>query len=137
MSGAKSQILDFKYLKIDKGKSRDTGMAVVLIFLLASLYFENPALISWAVIGLVITMTIPIVFKPLAYIWFGLAHILGSFFSKIILTLTYFILVLPIGVIRRISGKDPLQLSNWKKSGQTAFRSRNHLYSSMDIEKPY
>jgi hypothetical protein len=45
--------------------------------------------------------------------------------------------VTPIGVLRRLFGKDSLKLREFKVSRESAMLVRNHLFVSHDIEKPY
>jgi hypothetical protein len=96
-------------------------------------------------------MICPIVFKPFAFFWFGLADILGFIVSRIILTLVFFLLVVPIGFIRYCYGSDPMRFKEWKSPHKTKmyhkngnseyvdsiFIERNHLYVSDDIRKQY
>ena len=82
-------------------------------------------------------MTIPQIFIPIAYIWFGFAQLLGTVISKILLFVVYSIIVLPVALLRRLLGKDTLLLKNWNTKDKTVFKTRNHLFSSSDIEKPY
>ncbi len=127
----------FANLDIDKSKARDTGLAATLVFLLISLIMDQVLYTKIATIILVVTMVMPVVFKPLAYIWFGFAHVLGTIASKVLLTVVYLILVLPVGLFRQIAGKDSLRLKQWKKAEASVFTVRNHTFSSTDIDKPY
>lgn len=122
---------------IDNGKARDTGLAIVLILLLLELFVANRLFLKLAVPVLVVNMIVPQVFKPLAYLWFGLAHVMGTVVSKVLLFIVYVLLVLPVGIARRMMGKDPMRLMKWKKGTESVFSTRNHLYTASDIEKPY
>ena len=51
--------------------------------------------------------------------WMKLGHILGWINSKIVLGLVYFIILLPIALIMKIFGYDPLRK---KKSNQISYR---------------
>lgn len=60
--------------------------------------------------------------KKVHLIWMGFAFILGWFVSRILLTVIYFIILTPIGLIARVSGKRfvetkfvSTQKSYWKK----------------------
>jgi hypothetical protein len=99
-------------------EARDTGMAMVLICLLAMLVLGPEGWLPTAIILLVLTMTWPKLFKPLAVFWFGLSHRLGGLVSKLILTLLFFCVVLPIALIRRMLGADPLQLK-WRQKKES------------------
>ena len=122
---------------IDKGKARDTGLAMVLILLLLELFVANRLFLKIAVPVLVVNMIVPQVFKPLAYLWFGLAHLLGTVMSQVLLFIVYGLMVFPVGMVRRWMGKDPMRLKKWKDGTESVFRTRDHLYTASDIDKPY
>lgn len=124
-------------LNIDKAKSRDTGMAMVLICLILYLWFKNDTFIKVGTAVLILTMTAPILFKPLGYLWFGLAHIMGTIVSKILLFLVFVLLVTPVGIFRKVLGKDSMKLKKWKTGPESVFETRNHVFTAEDITKPY
>ena len=124
-------------IEIDINKARDTGMALVLILLLLQLFIGSRLFLKIVIPVLVVNMIVPQIFYPLAYIWFGLAQLLGTFFSKVLLFLVYILMVLPVGIFRRMMGKDQLLLRKWKKGTDSVFRLRDHLYSASDLDKPY
>ena len=80
---------------ITKEQSKDTGMAMVLLLLLASTAFKQQALITAAMIALIVDMTVPRLYRPVAILWLGLSHLLGTVVSKILLTLVFFTVVTP------------------------------------------
>ena len=118
-------------------RPRDTGLAAVLILLLVTWFTANATWALPAIVVLVLTMTLPVVFTPLAVIWFGLAELLGHVISNLILTILFFTVLMPIGVVRKIFGADALTLRKWKNKDGTVFISRDHLFSAGDLEKPY
>jgi len=124
-------------INIDINRARDTGMALVLILLLLELYLGGRVFIKIAFPVLVINMIVPQLFYPLAYLWFGFAHYMGTIVSKILLFLVYMLVVLPVGLFRRATGKDTLLMKRWKQGSDSVFKTRNHLFTASDIEKPY
>jgi polyferredoxin len=124
-------------IQIDKSKARDTGMALILILLLLEWWLGGGLFLKLAVLVLVLNMVVPNVFKPLAYGWFGFAQVMGTVVSKILLFLVFILMVVPVGLFRKILGKDPLQIKKWKKSDDSVFVHRDHMYSLADIEKPF
>jgi len=112
-------------------------MAMVLICLLFGYFGHHSRLIALAIPLLVIDMIIPSLYRPLATVWLGLSTILGSIMSRVILTIIYFVLVTPVGLIRRAFGADQLMLKKWKQEDQSVFKSHDRLYQSEEIEKPY
>jgi hypothetical protein len=118
-------------------QAKDTGMAMVLICLLIAFFGGKQFFYGLAILLLLINMIWPNVFKPVAKIWLGFSHILGSVMSKFILSMIFLILVLPVGVARRAIGKDALQLKKWKKDHASVFKIRDHEFTSEDIKHPY
>jgi len=67
-------------------------------------------------------------------IWMSLSHLIGSLMSHIILTLIFFLIFTPIGLILRISGKRPLDLK-LEKEKNSYWQSRKNRQS--DLTKMY
>jgi hypothetical protein len=118
-------------------QAKDTGMAMVLICLLLGYFGKFPQFLPLSIALLIITMAWPAAFKPLAGLWFGLSHLLGSVVSKIVLTLVFFLLVTPIGLIRRWAKADSLQLKKWKQGDGSVFMEREGVITGKDLENPY
>jgi hypothetical protein len=122
---------------ISKKQASDTGLAGVLILLLIGLFTHNNLYFKIAIPVLIINMTFPMFYYILAIIWIGFSQLLGTVVSKIILTIVYILLVIPVGIFRRLIGKDSLQLSEFKKGNNSVMKTRNYNFSSKDIEYPY
>lgn len=122
---------------ITKDQARDTGMAMVLICLLLGLLGKMDVFYPVALGLLVVTMTWATAFKPVAVVWLGFSHILGTISSKILLSIVFFLLVVPVGGIRRVLGHDSLNLKGFKKGQESVFVQRDHQYQPSDIETPY
>ena len=122
---------------ITKEQSKDTGMAMVLLLLLASGAFKREILVTVAMIALIVDMTVPRLYRPVAVLWLGLSHLLGTVVSKILLTLVFFGVVTPIGLARKLLGIDSLKLKDFKSGDNSVMIVRNHIFTGKDIEKPY
>lgn len=123
--------------RMTKDQSRDTGMAIVLLLLLVFLYARRTELLAAAVVMHVLTMTIPGLFKPAAVVWFGLSHVLGTVMSRILLSVVFYAIVTPVGLFRRMAGKDSLKIRAFKAGAGSVMLERNHVFMPADIEKPY
>ena len=122
---------------ISKDQARDTGMAMVLVCLLIAILGQKHHFTSIAAALLVLNMVWPMLYKPVAWLWLGLTHLLGTAVSKIFLTVIFFTLVTPFGLIRRLTGADSLKLKIWKKDSDSVFKIREHSYTKEDIQTPY
>jgi len=129
--------MELSVKKMTKDQSRDTGMAMVLLLLLIYLKTRRDGLVYAAMILHVVNMIVPRVYAPVAVLWLGLSHVLGTIMSKILLSILFFGLVTPIGVLRRLFGKDSLKLRAFKANEESAMSVRNHLFVGHDIERPY
>ena len=126
------------YKKLTKNQSVDTGMALVLVFLLvANVFFQIQQINYVAIIILVITMSAPLILKPFAFVWFNFSHFLGSIVSKILLSIIFLLIVTPVGLLVRLFQKDPLQLKAFKKTTHSALKIRKHLFTGNDLRHPF
>ena len=112
-------------------------MAMVLICLLLAYWGHHPKFLPLAIALLLLTMACPKIFRPLAVLWFGLSHIMGTVVSKVFLTILFFCLVTPIGLIRRWFGKDSLQLRRWKQGTDSVLVQREGVIRPEDLVNPY
>jgi hypothetical protein len=123
--------------KITKDQSRDTGMAMVLLLLLLVLSRKRNAYLYAAMALHVINMVVPRIFRPIAVVWLGFSNLLGEIAPKILLSIIFFLVVTPIGILRRWAGKDSLRLRAFKASRESVMVERNHLFVAQDLERPY
>lgn len=127
----------FDKIVITVEKCKDSGLALVLISLICYQVWKLEIFIILAIIFLVVAMTYPLIFQPFARFWFALSTALGTVVSKIILTVLFFVIVLPIGLVRRALGKDAMQMKSWKKGKESVFRTRQHKFTAKDLEHPF
>lgn len=76
------------------------------------LWREKPAapyFIATAVFFLVSGLFFPVVLKPIEKIWMKIAELIAAVMTRVILTLTYILVITPIGLILKIIGKDIIQ----------------------------
>ena len=128
---------EFLKRKITKDQSRDTGLAMVLLLLLVDAKMKREGLLFAAIALHVLNMIAPRIYHPIAIFWFGLSDLLGNVMSKILMSILFFGVVTPMGVLRRMFGKDSLKLHDFKASAESSMVERNHVFVGQDIEKPY
>jgi hypothetical protein len=129
--------MSFLKRKITKDQSRDTGMAMVLLFLLVFVARKRE---GWLFIAMglhVLNMIVPQIYRPIAVLWLGFSDLLGAVVPKIMLGILFFVVVTPIGLFRRILGRDALKLRVFKGGDGSVMLQRNHLFVAQDLEKPY
>jgi energy-coupling factor transporter transmembrane protein EcfT len=115
----------------------ESGLALIVILLAASLFVHATFLVQIAIGLLILDMAVPVVFYPFTLIWLNLSHALGRIISFIILTLIFLLVVTPTALVRRLIGKDRLFLSEFKKSSASVFHERNHRFVKEDSLHPF
>lgn len=134
---SKAALKSYFSTDITKKQATDTGMAAVLILLLIGLFTGEVLFFKVAIPVLVVNMTFPMFYYPLAIVWFGFSHLLGTYVSKILLSVVFFGLVAPIGLLRSVLRKDSLLLKEFKKSDKSVMKVRNHSFTGKDLESPF
>ncbi|MBZ5634699.1 MAG: hypothetical protein LAO55_16370 [Acidobacteriia bacterium] len=129
----------YKFLKrkITRDESRDTGMAMVLLLLILWVVLKRKELVMGAIALHVLNMTLPQLYRPIAVLWLGFSDALGAVVSKILMFIAFFAVVTPIGVLRRLLGKDSLKLRAFKAGKDSVMLARNHTFTAQDLERPY
>ena len=79
-----------------------------------------------------IAIFIPAAARAIEWAWLKFAMGLGWVNSRILLTIVYFVFLMPIALLSRLFTKDPLMLK--AKKSTTLYNTRNHLYKKEDLE---
>ena len=120
-----------------KKENAESGLALIIILLVASLYIHSTVLVGSAIGLLLIYMVVPVVFYPFTLLWLNLSYALGRIISFAILTVIFLLVVTPTAIVRKLIGKDRLFLSQFKKSSLSVFHERNHRFVKEDVLHPY
>ena len=72
--------------------------------------------------------------KTISYLWYKLADAMGFIMSKVILSLIFYLFLLPLSIFYRLFNRDLLTL---KKRKESYYKSIDHLYNSKDFENPW
>jgi hypothetical protein len=129
--------MGFLKRKITKDQSRDTGMAMVLLLLIIFVSRKREGLLFAAMALHVLNMAVPQIYRPVAVLWLGLSDLLGAVVSRILLSIVFFAVVTPIGLLRRLMGKDSLKLRAFKAGKDSVMLERNHTFIGRDLERPF
>lgn len=77
-------------------------------------YKSYPSLISFALIFIsgVLLLSLafsPLILKPVFNVWLRIAHVIGRVNTHILLFLIFVFIFMPVGLLMRLFGKDPMQ----------------------------
>ena len=123
--------------KVSRQQCTEFGQVAVFAAIAAALYYRNFHFVSAALVLILLTILAPKVFYPLALLWFGLLKILGEINIRVLLTLVFVLMVLPVGLWRKLCGKDSLQLRQFKKGSGSVMVKRDHLYTKEDLRHTF
>lgn len=130
-------MMKFLNRKITKDQSRDTGMAMVLLLLIVAASRKREGYLFLAMALHIVNMTAPQIFRPVAVFWLGLSELMGEVASRALLSVVFFGVVTPLGMVRRLMGKDSLKLRAFKAGPGSVMLERNHRFVGADLERPY
>ncbi|MFA5335226.1 MAG: SxtJ family membrane protein [Candidatus Omnitrophota bacterium] len=114
---------ELKGIKSGRRELREFGVVIgaILIILgvvsLARGREISPYLLAAGGVSLLLGLTLPVALKPLQKIWMGLGIVLGFFVSRIVLSVLFYMVIAPIGIVMRTLGKDILDERIDKKKG--------------------
>lgn len=109
-----------------------TILVIVTGFLAISWIFNIPILAKISTGIGALCVFFPKIAKWVEWIWFKIALGLGWINSRILLSVVYFVFLLPIAWLSRLFTKDPLQLKG--KGSNSLYTTRDHLYKKEDLE---
>jgi len=112
-------------------------MAMVLLLMLIAASRKREGYLFVAMALHVLNMVAPQVYRPIAVLWLGISDLLGAVTSRILLSLVFFGVVTPIGLLRRLLGKDSLKLRAFKTGKNSVMVDRNHTFVAQDLDRPY
>ena len=109
----------------------------IILFIISGLlmYYDKEsyqliAIIASTFIG--IGFILPILLKPIYYVWMIFAAILGWVMTRVILSIVFYLIMTPIGLITRIIGEDFLSLKNISSNSYW-----NNRDSSTELNQDY
>jgi hypothetical protein len=131
------QFLKEIFQKVTRKQSGEFGQVAVLVCIILALYLKSNHFVKAAFWLMLVCILVPYFFYPFAVIWFGLSRVLNKISSFIILNLVFLILVIPIGIFRKIMGRDSLRIKQFKKDRESVMTVRNHLYEASDLKNTF
>ena len=117
-----------------------TGAIVVVLF---ALFFpwvfdmERMPLWPWILAGVlwVPALLMPAILSPVYTTWMKIGHGLGWVNSRIILGILFYVLILPMGLVMRLFGGDPM--ARKKDASASSYRKESISEPRERLEKPY
>jgi len=121
---------EIKNIKCEKSDLRKFGITLGMILIIISTFLfwkekeSFQILLNIGVLLSVLGIVIPVVLKPIYWIWMIFATILGWVMTRVILSLLFYVIFTPISLIPRLFGKQFLELK-WNRTNRTYWNYRS------------
>ncbi len=128
---------------IDKKGLRNFGLTIggmIAVFfgiLIPWLWgFELPFW-PWVVssIFLILAITVPETLRPVFIVWMKLGHVLGWINTRLLLSLVFYLMITPIGILLKLLGKDTLKRKY--DLSEPSYRTVSKQPTAKNLEKPF
>ena len=132
---------EIKNIKSEKSDLRKFGIIVgTVLLIIAGLLFwkEKESFQLFLAIGIVLFVAgiaLPFILKPIYWVWMVFATILGWFMTRVILSLLFYAVLTPIGLIARLFGKQFLGLK--MDGSKQSYWSMRKVETSKNYEKQF
>ena len=115
-------------------QDRFKTILVIVTGLLALAWIFDIPLLGKIALGIgVVSIFIPPAARAIEWAWFKIALALGWVNTRILLSVVYFLFLMPIAWLSRLFTKDPLALKKTQERA-TLYVTRNHHYTGKDLE---
>jgi hypothetical protein len=121
------------FTQVTKRQCLEFGLLVVLATIYTGLHFKERYFFVAAFISTLLIILWPFVFYPFAMIWFAIIRVVSFISSWFIMLILFFVVVTPVGLFRRMTDRDTLQLKQFKKGRQSVMTDINHTYTKTDL----
>ena len=103
------------HVSTEQSSEKSFGVVFSIVFLIVALYplINSESLRIWALVVSIIFFLLAFIAPKILVLpnklWFKFGLLIGSIVAPIVMTLVYFVTVLPTGLIMRLLGKDLLK----------------------------
>jgi len=134
---------EIKNIKSTKKDLRKFGITVglaLIVFAVIFYFLDKSYFIYFGAVGLVLVITgflFPVLLKPLNKLWMSLAIVLGWLSSRIILTIVFYLVLTPVSLIAKLTGKKFLDLKYKPEADSYWIKRETKITDRTSYEKQY
>jgi len=134
---------ELKHIDISDKAVKKTGLTIGAVLILVSLllwYLGKVSFMYFSIVGglfvILAFIAIPVL-RPFHRLWMMLALLMGFVMSRVILTILFYIVLTPIGLIAKLIGKKFMPLG-FDKNAVTYWEKReNQVKQQIDYERQF
>ena len=121
------------YTQSFSSMNKEYATILVLVLACVGIYlYSDKIMLLYLSLGIGVgSLLFPWVAKNIHFLWMKLSLLLGSVSTMVILTLIYFLIIVPLSFIARVTGKKFIIL---RRKENSYFKPRNFLYDKESIE---
>lgn len=134
---------ELKHIDNSNEAVKKTGISVGVVLILISLllwYLGKASFVYFSITGglfvILAFISIPIL-RPFHKLWMMLALLMGFVMSRVILTILYYIVLTPIGLLAKIVGKKFMPLGFDKKASTYWEKRENTAKQKIDYDRQF
>jgi hypothetical protein len=124
-------------MQISPKHCTEAGIVMALLMILSGLFTGSVVFYKLTALALFLDLAVPKAFWPFAFCWFNLSVWLGYITSRILLSVIFVLIIIPVAIFRKLGGKDKLMLKEFKKSTSTVFTERNIKFGADHLNTTY
>ncbi|MBK7631348.1 MAG: hypothetical protein IPJ23_11730 [Ignavibacteriales bacterium] len=134
---------EFKNIDGSDSAVKKTGLTVGIVLIIISLllwYFSKTSFVYFSTIGgllVILAIVTPVVLRPFHKLWMTLALAIGFVMSRVILTLLFYLVLTPIGLLAKIVGKKFMPLGFDKKAETYWEKKESKVKQQIDYERQF
>jgi len=114
--------------------NKESIVAITFLLLLLFIYSRNFTFIYITLGFIFVSLLSNSIASFFDMVWKKITHILGLISSTVILSVIFYVIIFPWGMILKLINRNPLLLNN---NNKTTFNNRNKLFTNNDLQNPY
>ena len=119
---------------MDKNKPSETILVIVLGLVVIYWFKRHDWILAVALVIGLVSILAPAAGRGIDWSWRKLSEALGAFSGRVLLTVIYVFVLIPLSFIARRMGKVTLRK---KPGGNSYFKERNHTFRKEDFLQPW
>jgi membrane-bound ClpP family serine protease len=134
---------ELKHIDISDPAVKKTGLTVGVVLVLLSIllwYLSKTSFIYFSSIGglfIILALIAVHVLRPFHRLWMMLALAMGFVMSRVILTILYYFVLTPIGLLAKVVGKEFMPLKFDKKASTYWEKRENLVKQQIDYDRQF
>jgi hypothetical protein len=119
---------------MDRSKQSETLLAIMSGLIVLYWFKRWDGLLAAAALTGFAGLLVPVVGQGIHWGWTRLSLLLGKLSGSVLLTIVYFVILVPLSWLARRGGKLNLRM---KPGGDSYFTLRHHTYDKEDLSHPW